>query len=111
MQDGFRKAQTEVQADLKGASDAWEEMTSTIRTKSVTSKAMLKTEAKTPAKIAPDLKEKLLSIVNQHIGGITLSEAAETLGLATIALGKAAKALLEQGKIRKEEKIYFPITV
>ncbi len=110
MRDGFRKAQTEVQADLKIASDAWKEMGSATRTKRVTSKAMPQTEAKTPAEIAPDLKEKLLSIVNKHVGGIALSEAAKTLGLATIALGKAAKVLLEQGKVRKEEKIYFPVT-
>jgi hypothetical protein len=110
MRHGFRKAQAEVQADLKTASDAWRGMGSAIRPKTAKSKTMPQTKAKSPAEIAPDLKEKLLSIVNQHVGGITLSEAAETLGLATIALGKAAKVLLEQGKVRKEEKIYFPVT-
>ena len=110
MRDDFRKAQTEVQADLKGASDAWKEMTSAIRKKTSGGKAAPKVQAKMPVEITLNLKEKLLSIINQHAEGITLSAVAKELGLVTIVLGKAAKVLLEQGNVRKEEKIYFPVT-
>ena len=110
MRNGFRKAQTEVQADLKGASDAWKEMGSAIRKKTSGGKVSTEVQAEMPVEITPNLKEKLLSIINQHAGGITLSEVAKELGLVTIVLGKAAKVLLEQGKVRREEKIYFPVT-
>ena len=106
MRDDFRKAQTEVQADLKGASDAWKEMGSTMRKKTSGGKAA----QGIPVDIPPNLEEKLLSIVNQHAEGITLSEVAKELGIVTIVLGKAAKVLLEQDKVRKEGKTYFPVT-
>jgi hypothetical protein len=106
MRDGFRQAQAEVQADLKGAADAWTEMGSVMRKKTPGGKAA----PEIPVEIPPNLEEKLLSIINQHAEGITLSEVAKELGIVTIVLGKAAKVLLEQGKVRKEEKIYFPVT-
>lgn len=106
----FRRVQAELRADLNKASDAWRGMASAIRTKSAGGKTLPEAKTQTPAGIAPDLREKLLSIVNQHGGGLTLSEVAETLGLATVVLGKAAKALLEQGKVRKKGKLYFPVS-
>jgi len=109
--EGFRKAQTDVQADLKGASDAWKEMGSDIRKKTSGGNEESEIRVKMPVEIPPNLEEKLLSVVNQHAEGITLSEVAKELGLVTIVLGRAAKVLLEQGKVRKEEKIYFPVII
>ncbi len=110
MRDGFGKVQAEVRADLKEASDAWRGMDSAIHAKKSGGKTSPEVQVKRAGETAPDLKEKLLSIINQHAGGITLSEAAETLGLARIVLGKAVKTLQEQGKVRREEKLYFPVT-
>lgn len=110
MRNDFRKNRAEVRADLKEASDTWREMNSAIHNKKSGDKTSPEVPIKRPAETAPDLNEKLLSVINQHVVGITLSEATETLGLATIVLGKAAKALQEQGKIRKEGKLYFPVT-
>jgi len=110
MRQGFRQAQAEVQADLKGAADAWKEMGSPIPKKTSGGKSAPKAQVKMPVEITPNLEEQLLSIINQHAEGITLSEVAKELGIVTIVLGKAAKVLLEQDKVRKEDKIYFPIT-
>ena len=104
MRDSFRKAQAEVRSDLKESSDTWKGMSSPILKKTSGSKAALKMPVETP----PNLAEKLVSIINQHAEGINLSAAAKELGIATIVLGKAAKVLLEQGRVRKEERIYFP---
>ena len=100
----YRQVQKEIKDDLKGASDAWKEMGHDGHQKASGVKVTRTVAAETP----PNLEEKLLSIINQHPDGITLSDVAKELGIVTIVLGKAAKVLLEQGKIRKEEKIYFP---
>ena len=110
MRKGFRQAQAEVQTDLKGAADAWKEMGSPIPKKTSGGKSAPKAQVKMPVEITPNLEEQLLSIINQHAEGITLSEVAKELGIVTIVLGKAAKDLLEQDKVHKEDKIYFPIT-
>jgi hypothetical protein len=106
MLKSFLDFQSQVQADLKGASDAWKEMSSSILKMASGTKVTKNTPVETP----PNLEEKVLSIINQHAEGIALSDVAKELGLATIVLGKAVKVLLEQGKVRKEEKIYFPVT-
>ena len=104
----FKKAQREVTADLNKATDSWKEMTLTIHHKKAHGRALPGTG--TPAGIAPDLKEKLLSIINQQDnGGITLSEVADTLGVATVTLSKAAKTLQEEGNIRREGRLYFSL--
>ena len=110
MRHGFRKTQAGVRTDLKIASDAWREMGSAIRKKTSGGKAAPGVRAEMPVEITPNLQEKLLLIINQHTEGITLSGVAKELGIVTIVLGKAAKVLLEQGKVRREEKIYFPVT-
>jgi hypothetical protein len=111
MRKGFRQVQKEVQADLKGAADAWQELGLAKPKKTSAHKAAPEIQAETPVEITPNLVEKLLSIINQHPEGITLSEVAKELGVVTIVLGKAAKVLLEQGKVRRDEKVYFPVII
>jgi len=110
MRHDFRSVQSEVRADLNKAADAWQGMASTIRTKRAGGKTLPEVKAETLAETVPDVREKLLSIINQHVGGITLSEVAKILGMATVVLGKAAKTLQEEAKIRREGKLYFPVT-
>jgi hypothetical protein len=105
---GFNKARSAVKADLQGASNAWQEMSSGISKKTSGIKVYEKVPETVPGELTPNLEEKLLSIINQHAEGITLSDAARELGLVTIVLGKAAKVLLDQNKVRRQQKVYFP---
>jgi len=111
MRKDFLKVQTEVKNDLKGAANAWKKMGSGNHARSPAADTAEDVEATTPVEMSPNLEEKLVTIINQHVEGITLSEVAKELGLVTIVLGKAAKVLVEQGKVRREEKIYFPAGV
>jgi len=61
-----------------------------------------------PKRKPPDLEAKLLAAINEHLAGVTLVEAAESLGVAPIVLGRASKRLLKKGIIRKEGMLYFP---
>jgi hypothetical protein len=115
---GFHQIQTETKADLEGAAKAWQGIGPARRKKSggagsaedMQAEASTEKPVEAAVEMPPNLEEKLVSIINQHTEGITLSEIAKELGLVTIVLGKAAKVLLEQGKVRREEKIYFPVT-
>lgn len=104
MRGDFRKAQAEVRADLKEAQAAWQELANTLQAKRA------RPEAPVPKQEAPDLEAKLLAAVNGHPEGITLTEVAYSLGVAPIVLGRAVKSLADKGKIRKEEKFYFPVS-
>lgn len=104
----FRQARAEVRADLNKASQSWRGMASARRNKGNGGKTSPGVETEISTEISPDLKEKLFSIINQHNnGGITLSEVADTLGVATVTLSKAARTLQEEGKVRREGKLYF----
>lgn len=56
-----------------------------------------------------DLDEKILQFINKHPEGVMVGDMEETLGVVRMRLGVIAKKLLEEGKIRKEEKMYFPL--
>jgi len=56
-----------------------------------------------------DLDEKILQFIKKHPEGIRVGDMEEPLGVTRMRLGVIAKKLLEEGKIRKEEKMYFPL--
>ena len=56
-----------------------------------------------------DLDEKMLQFIKKHPKGVRVGDMEETLGVVRMRLGVIAKKLLEEGKIRKEEKMYFPL--
>ena len=56
-----------------------------------------------------DLDEKILQFIKKHPNGVKVGEMEEPLGVTRMRLGVIAKKLLEEGKIRKEEKMYFPL--
>ncbi|MDP2960613.1 MAG: hypothetical protein Q8N71_04235, partial [candidate division Zixibacteria bacterium] len=56
-----------------------------------------------------DLDEKILQFINKHPEGVRVGDMEETLGVVRMRLGVIAKKLLEEGKIRKEENMYFPL--
>jgi len=105
----YRKTQLELQQELKGASDAWRGMGSLNHKKACRQETAPKAQPEIPVKEPRNLKEQLFTIIKQHRAGIRLSAAAKEMGVATIVLGKTAKALLDNGNIRKEKSIYFSV--
>jgi seryl-tRNA synthetase len=111
----FDKAQTEIRKDLKEAHDAWQEL---ISKKKALVKAPPKVKKVEEERVeipvaeeeVPDWEKKLLTAIRENPNGITLVEVAESLGVAPVVLGRASRSLLEKGEIRKEEKLYFPVT-
>lgn len=99
MRGEFGRARSEVRIDLKAAAAAWETVSSPKKSASVPA---------APEGDIPDLEAKLLAAVAGNPGGISLSAIAESLGVVTVVLGRAARSLLEKGKLRKEDKLYFP---
>jgi hypothetical protein len=98
MQSDFRKARRAIRANLKVAATAWHEL------------AGGKTLSKPRVTVeSPDYKTRLLVAVNKYPEGITLRDAAGTLGVAPVVLGRVSKTLVDKGEIRKEGKLYFPL--
>jgi len=56
-----------------------------------------------------DLDEKIVQFINKHPEGVMVGDMEEPLGVTRMRLGVIAKKLLEEGKVRKEEKMYFPL--
>ncbi len=113
MRSGFHKSQAAVRDDISEARDAWQELTRGVKKATVkaTPKAVKAEVAKAapPEEETPDLEAKLLAAVREHPQGITLTEVAESLGVAPIVFGRAVRKLVDEGKVRKEEKAYFPV--
>jgi len=110
--DNDREMRQETQADLREARTAWQELTRGVKKAAVKAtpkvvraeveKAALKQEE------TPDLEAKLLAAIKEHPEGITLTKVAESLGVVPIVFGRVLRKLLGKGKIRKEDKAYFP---
>lgn len=115
MQSEFHKSQAEVKADLKEAAVAWQELTRGKPAKKSAVKAEPEAvkvgvaETVPAEEEIPDLEAKFLAAISKHPQGITLTEVAESLGIAPIVLGRASKKLVDEGKVRKEDKAYFPV--
>ncbi len=103
----------ETKADLGEARTAWQELTRGVKKAAV--KATPKVVRAEVAKAAPveeetpDLETKLLAAITEHPEGITLTEVAESLGVAPVVFGRAARKLVDEGRVRKEDKSYFPV--
>jgi len=80
--------------------------------------APAETYIEVPVKTAPPpqpkeepktLEQKVLEYINNHPMGVKVSEMEETLGETRMKLGYTAKSLLEEGKVQKNDNLYFPI--
>ena len=139
MREEVLKIRTATQEDLKEAAFVWSELIKTMAAKKSGEKIIIKEKSEetlpppgtrkksVPVKIevptkeevpaaesiveegALDLEDKVLSIINEHPNGITLMDIAEKFGVVPVVLGRASRSLLEKGKIRKEEKLYYPV--
>jgi len=55
-----------------------------------------------------ELETKLLEAIRNNPGGATLVQLAERLEVAPVVAGRAARSLIDAGKIRKEGNRYYP---
>ena len=99
----------ETRGDLGEARTAWQGLASTMPAKR--SGAEIPQKAETlAAEETIDLEAKMLAAVNEHPEGMTLADIADSLGVAPVVLGRAVKSLVDKAEIRKEEKLYFPVS-
>ena len=102
----------ETKADLGEARTAWQELTRGVKKAAVKATPKVvraKVEKAAPAEEeTPDLEAKLLAAISEHPEGITLTEVAESLGVVPIVFGRAARKLVDEQRVRKEDKTYFP---
>jgi ElaB/YqjD/DUF883 family membrane-anchored ribosome-binding protein len=136
MQEGFRKEREALKADLRGAAAAWRErfaaktmeeapkdassgeaaVNISPLEEAASEEAKEEEEEKTievgaeEESFTEDWKSRILAIVNDHPEGISLADVAERLGVAFVVLGRDSKALLDEGKLRREGKLYFPVS-
>jgi len=66
-------------------------------------------KAKAKETVEMSLEERVLELINKHPEGIRVGNMEKPLGTTRIKLGQAAKRLLDEGKVRKEENLYFPL--
>jgi DNA invertase Pin-like site-specific DNA recombinase len=96
-------------ADLREARTAWQALASNGHEKRGGAGILeIPPKGKALVEEPHDLEAKLLAAVIEHPKGITLTEIADKLGIATIALGRASKSLLDKKLIRKKHKFYVP---
>ena len=62
-----------------------------------------------PPEISLSLEDRVLEFIERHPEGIRVGDMEEPLGVPRMRLGVIAKTLLKEGKVRKEEKMYFPL--
>lgn len=117
MRSEFAKSRAEVRGDIDAARAAWQELTRGAKkvaaapepAKVKIKEAPVAKEAPPAEQETPNLESELLAVVERHPEGATLVEIAEHLGVVPVVLGRAAKKLLDDGKLRKEDKTYFPV--
>jgi len=56
-----------------------------------------------------EVEERVLEFINSHPEGVRVGDMGESIGIARTRLGVIAKRLLEEGRVRKEENLYFPL--
>ena len=60
-----------------------------------------------PAEIS--LEDRVLEFIERHPEGVKVGDMEKPIGVPRMRLGVICKKLLEEGKVRKEEKMYFPL--
>ncbi|MEW6002860.1 MAG: hypothetical protein AB1638_09480 [Nitrospirota bacterium] len=113
---GTKKLLSKYSSDMKKAANAWQGMSETLSRARKGRAVVPKLEAKVKVRpveeaveeVEVDLEEKVLEFINQHPEGLKVSDMEEPLGVARTRLGAIAKRLLDEGKVRKEENLYFP---
>lgn len=55
------------------------------------------------------LENKILKFIKKHPKGAKVSDMEVSIGIPRMRLGQVAKRLFDDGKVRKEENLYFPL--
>jgi len=55
------------------------------------------------------LEERVLDYINAHPEGVSVGDMEAPLGVIRMQLGKVAKELLEEGKVNRIDKKYYPL--
>jgi len=97
---GFKK-------DREDAASAWKGLLTKMSAKE--KKEVSIPEALLPKKRELSIEEKVLEFIEKHPEGVKVGEMEKPLGVVRMMLGRIAKTLLEEGKVRKEENLYFPL--
>ena len=56
-----------------------------------------------------DIEERVLGYINDRHDGVKVGDMEPALGVPKLRLGVTAKKLLDQGRIRKEGGLYYPV--
>ncbi len=119
-----KKLLGEYAADMKKAANAWQGMSRTLARARKGGTAVSKAEAKVKVRLVKEaaeeeeeevappemgMEERVLEFIERHPEGVRVSDMEDPLGVARTRLGVIAKRLLEEGKVRKEENLYFPL--
>jgi DNA-binding transcriptional MerR regulator len=107
----FHKTRQELGVGLKKVREAHQELASTKRVRSQAVATPLKSKTPAAKEKIRDLETEMLAAIKEHPKGITLAGIADSLGVAPVVLGRVSKNLLDKGKIRKNEKLYFPAAI
>ena len=124
MAGGIRKLLQEYHADMGQAKSSWETISTLTGLKVETSAASVEVKEKVSTvreaieKEEPEQKEaipeaevegRVLEYINKHPEGVKVGNMEIALGLPRMKLGMKAKKLLEEGRVRKEANLYYPL--
>lgn len=89
------KPEVEVEVKVRPVEEAVEEVVEEAK------------EEEVPTEIS--LEERVLEFIERHPEGVRVGDMEEPLGVTRLRLGRIAKSLLNEGKVRKEDNLYFPL--
>ena len=112
-------------ADMKKAEESWDRMSSAlsgVRTKTAVPSIEVKEKTSTVQEAAgkeeherqvvipeAEVEGRVLEYINKHPEGTRVGSMEMALGIPRMELGLKAKKLLEEGRVRKEANLYYPL--
>ena len=100
--------ETPVKVEPKPVISTTKEVKEKIATK-IVKETSVKAEPKPKQVVPMTLEEKIIDYISKHPKGVKISEMEKPLGETRMKLGYIAKSLLDSGKVRKVNNIYFPV--
>lgn len=113
MVSSVKKLLGEYSADMKKAKANWQNMTTTIAKKrGISPKVGVAVKAKFVKEVIDEtlpVEDRVLKFIERYPEGVKVGDMEEPLEVPRMKLGVIAKKLLEEGKLRKEDNLYFPL--
>ena len=108
----------EFRTDQKRAASEWARVAETIGTKKEAilpkTKKIEKEERIEVVSVKPKKEEiegNLLEVLQRKSNGMTLQELSSAMGVHYVTLGSPIKDLMEKGKVKKDEHLYFAVRI